>query len=88
MIHNDLCFIYWPHCVAYRILVPQPVIESVPPTLKVQCLNPWTAREVPDLCFFTTNVNSKELFKLELIYCDSSPDRKAYILHLQTISLT
>ena len=35
MIHNDLCFIYGPHYVACRILVPQPVIESVPPTLEV-----------------------------------------------------
>ena len=51
MIHNDLCFIYWPHYVACRILVPQTVIESALPALEVQRLNHWTSREVPGLCF-------------------------------------
>ena len=30
-----------------RILVPQPGIKSVPPTMEVQSLKHWTAREVP-----------------------------------------
>ena len=40
-------FIYWPRRVACGILVPQPVIEPVPPVVEVQSLNYWAAREVP-----------------------------------------
>ena len=39
-----------------RLLVPQPGIELTPPTVVVQSLNQWTAREVPryidsNMCF-------------------------------------
>ena len=37
--------LFWPHHMACRILVPQPGIESKPPPVEVQRLNPWTSRE-------------------------------------------
>ena len=33
--------------VAYRILVPRPGVEPMPPALEARSLNHWTAREVP-----------------------------------------
>ena len=39
-------FIYWLHCVACGILVPQPKIEAVSPTLEVQRPSHWTTRDV------------------------------------------
>ena len=33
--------------MASRILVPQPGIEPVFPSVEAQNLNPWTAKEVP-----------------------------------------
>ena len=45
----SLFFTFFPiFChAACGILVPQPGIEPVPPTVEVRCLNHWTAREVP-----------------------------------------
>ena len=37
---------FWPYHAACGILVPQPGIEPMPPTVEVWCLNHWTAREV------------------------------------------
>ena len=42
---------FWPHCVAHRILVPQPRIEFVPPAAGSWSLNCWTTRELPILWF-------------------------------------
>ena len=42
-------FIYWLHCTAYGILIPQPGIEPVSPTVEAWSPNHWTAREVPRL---------------------------------------
>ena len=39
-------FFFWLCHKAYGVLVPQSGIESVPPALKVQSFNHWTAREV------------------------------------------
>ena len=39
-------FFFWPHCVARRILVPQPGIKPLPPAVEGQSLNHWTIREV------------------------------------------
>ena len=44
-------FFFWWHCVACGILVPQPGIKPVPPTVEVRSLNQWTAREVPEIFF-------------------------------------
>ena len=45
--------IFWLRCTAYRILVPQPGVETSPPTLAVQSLNHWIDREVlPSPLFF------------------------------------
>ena len=43
--------IFWPHCMAYRILAPQPGIKSKPSALAVQTFNQWTTREVPEIYF-------------------------------------
>ena len=40
-----LCF--WPHCVAYGILVPQPGIKLGPSAVKAQRLNHWTSGKFP-----------------------------------------
>ena len=34
------------------ILIPRPGIKPVPPAVKVQSPNPWTAREVPETAHF------------------------------------
>ena len=34
-----------------RILVPQSVIEPMPPSVEAQILNYWTSREVPSFLF-------------------------------------
>ena len=36
---------FWPCFTAHRILVPQPWIEHTHPSLEVQSLNHWNARE-------------------------------------------
>ena len=40
-------FLFWLHCTACGILIPQPEIKPMLPPLEVQRLNHWTAREVP-----------------------------------------
>ena len=41
-----------PHCVAYGLLVPWPVIKPETPAVEAQSLNHWTTREVPRLHTF------------------------------------
>ena len=41
----------WLQCLACRILVPRPGIESVPPALKARSLNYWATRKVPRFIF-------------------------------------
>ena len=36
------------YCMACRILVPQPGIKQVPPSLEAPSLNPWTAGKSQD----------------------------------------
>ena len=38
---------FWMHCIARRILAPPPGTKGAQPAVKVQSLNPWTAREIP-----------------------------------------
>ena len=48
-------FIYlfiWPRHATCRILVPQSGTETVPPAMKAQSPNRWTAKEYPGLYFF------------------------------------
>ena len=40
------CCVFWPHCAACGILVPQTDFKPVPPALAVQSINHWTTREV------------------------------------------
>ena len=42
-------FFFWPFCISYGILVPQPEIELTPPAVEVWNFNHWIAREVPQL---------------------------------------
>ena len=42
-------FLFWLRRAAYRILVPQPGIEPVPPAVEARSLNHWTTREVPGM---------------------------------------
>ena len=45
--HLLVFFFFWPHRVAWGLLVPRPGIEPAPPAVEAQRLNRWTAREVP-----------------------------------------
>ena len=44
---------FWLCCAAYRILVPQPGMESIPLAVEVRSLNHWTIRDVPRPVFLT-----------------------------------
>ena len=41
-------YIFWPYCVACRILVPWPGIKLVRPVVEVRSLNHWTIKKVPE----------------------------------------
>ena len=40
---------FWLCNMAWRILVPQPGIELVPPAVETQCPKHWTTKEVPGM---------------------------------------
>ena len=63
-INQSLDLFCWPYLAACRILVPQPGMEPLPPTLGAQTLNHWTTREVP------TNL---EIFALMCVCWSLSP---------------
>ena len=48
-----VCFVlcsvlnFWPCCTTCGILVPQPGIKLIPPTVEAQSLNQWPTGEVP-----------------------------------------
>ena len=46
---NSFFVVVWPHHAACGILIPQPVIKTVPPAVETRSLNHWTAREVPEI---------------------------------------
>ena len=48
--------------------VPQPEIKPVPPALGAQSLNHWTAREVPILVFFNTDIFNISFKEARRIY--------------------
>ena len=50
--HMPFFFFFWPHCAAYRILVPDQGIEPMPPAVEVQSPNHWTTRELPSFFSF------------------------------------
>ena len=46
-------FLFWPHPMACRILVPQPGIEPTPPSVEACNLNHWATQEIPvSSCFY------------------------------------
>ena len=67
-------FVFWPHCAACRILVPQPQIEPLPPELEAWNLNHWKAREFPPLLIFKTSFFLSILCELSLstVICTES----------------
>lgn len=44
-------FIFWLHCIACSILVPQAAIKLCPLAVEVQSHNHWTAREFPGILY-------------------------------------
>ena len=61
-----VCF--WPHDISCRILVPQPGIEPMSPTVEVWSPNHWTTGEVPGISYLCIPaVNSISLFKKVLM---------------------
>ena len=42
-----VCFCFWPRCVSFGVLVPQPGIEPWPSAVKALSPNHWPAREFP-----------------------------------------
>ena len=62
-------FFFWPHCLAYGMLIPQPGIEPKDFTaVKVSSPNRWTTREFP-ICFLCACVHAKSLQSC-LTVCD------------------
>ena len=61
-------FFFWSPRAACGILVPQPEIKPVPPALGAQSLNHWTAREVPILVFFNTDIFNISFKEARRIY--------------------
>ena len=37
---------FWPHHMAYGILVPKPRMEPIHPAMETQSLNHWAVREI------------------------------------------
>ena len=64
---------FWLHHVVFRILVPQPEMEPIPPALGAPSLNHWAAREVPCKRTFD-KVNSRLLFKVNIPDENMEPD--------------
>ena len=55
-------FFFWLCCVAHGILILQPEIEPIPPALKTQSLNHWTARvKSPKNLFLSSNLKIQML---------------------------
>ena len=53
-------FIYFlTHHAVYRILVPRPGMEPMPPAVEAQILNHWAAREVLGLSLLKHHENCK-----------------------------
>ena len=48
-----LFFFFWLSHTACEILIPQPGIKPVPPTLGAQHSNHWTTREAPPFIYLT-----------------------------------
>lgn len=48
-------FFFWPHPMAYRILVPCPGIKPSPTAVEVLSLNHWTPGEVLEWLFLNTS---------------------------------
>ena len=60
------CYLYFPFfclcCMACEILVPQPEIEPMPPTVEAQSLNHWTTRKSQLLGLLDKNSVSSVFF--------------------------
>lgn len=56
-----ILFIFWPHCMAYGILFPQPGIGSGSSAVKALSHNHWTTRDFPK----RYNLNKKTYMDLK-----------------------
>jgi len=45
--HGLFYLFFWPHCMAYGILFPQPGTEFRPSAVKASSHNHWTTRDFP-----------------------------------------
>ena len=67
------CFAFWPHHVAYGILIPWPGIEPVTPALEAQNLNHWTIKEVPLLVITIKFQTEQSLEKIQALQDSQVP---------------
>ena len=49
--NSDGVLFFWPHCMAFRVLVPGPGLEPAPWAVKAQGPNHWVARELLEFRF-------------------------------------
>ena len=75
-------FIYWLNCVTCGVLVPRPGSESTPLAMKVQSLNPWSAREFPFFFFFPFHFSPFSLFSLFFLSSFLLPSLSLFFLSL------
>ena len=52
---NTYFILFWPFQAAFKILVPPPGIEPLPPAVKARSPNYWTTREFP-ICILNEGV--------------------------------
>ena len=72
-------FIFQSHCMASRVLVLQPGIESIPSAVELYSLNHWTAKEVHLPHRF---IDSKCMgFSLVFLACSVAPCLSVLVLH-------
>ena len=83
-------FVYlfiWPHGMAFGILIPQPGTKPTTPTVKVQILNHWTAREVP-LSWLLTPPSSNRSSVVKAIHLFFSEDVVNSLLSESVLALS
>ena len=63
-------FFFWPHSVAYGILLPQPGVEPEPLSVKAWNPNHWIARKFPVFIYiFVKKELNLSVFSLTLVQC-------------------
>ena len=73
--------LFWPCCVAHRILVPKSGIKPVFPTVEAQSLNHWTTREVltkPSIVKKKKNTLSAKYNKMSCVCIEILPKEEIH----------